>query len=511
VKKLLFIILLTLICLLSSQTFTDIEAELPGVAWSSVDWGDYDNDGDLDILLTGYYRNTLISKIYRNDGGITYTDINAGLTGVMNGCVVWGDYDNDGDLDILMCGRCTGFPEYEVTSIIYRNDSGEFNDINAGLTPVDEGSASWGDYDNDGDLDILLTGYSEGSPLTNIYRNVGNDIFTNVDLDYRLPRVSGSAEWGDYDNDGDLDIILSGDGGIHGLISFVLRNDSGVFGPVHWLDGVKDGSVTWGDYDNDGDLDILLTGNSDYGNISKIYTNNLGDFTDISADLIEVRQSSAFWGDYDNDGDLDILLTGSSGTGDISKIYRNDINITNTNPATPNNLRISNTDSTVTFSWDKATDNETPQDGLSYNLYIGTEPMSEDINTSMSDISNGYRKIVNIGNAGQNTSWTIKDLPVGNYYWSVQAIDHAFADEQSVYLMDLSTPNNVNIRYSDDAVNISWDSVPNATSYKIFVSDEPLGNYTDMTYTGTFYGMNWKQYVKPSSSKKFFHVVAVIE
>ena len=78
-------------------------------------------------------------------------------------------------------------------------------------------------------------------------------------------------------------------------------------------------------------------------------------------------------------------------------------------------------------------------------------------------------------------------------------------------MMDLATPNNVKIRYSDDAVNISWDSVPNATSYKIFSSDEPLGNYTDMSSTGTFYGNNWKQFVKPSSSKKFYHVLAVIE
>ena len=77
---------------------------LTGVNNSSVAWGDYDDDGDLDILLTGYDgSNTLVAKVYRNDGGV-FVDIGAGLTGVNYSSVAWGDYDNDGDLDILLTG-----------------------------------------------------------------------------------------------------------------------------------------------------------------------------------------------------------------------------------------------------------------------------------------------------------------------------------------------------------------------------------------------------------------------
>jgi hypothetical protein len=98
--------------------FSDIFAQIPGVAYSSAAWGDYDNDGDLDIVLTGeYIRET--SRVCQNESG-SFVDIGpkAGLTGVDNSSVAWGDYDNDGDLDILLAGEC---PRY--ISRVYRNNS----------------------------------------------------------------------------------------------------------------------------------------------------------------------------------------------------------------------------------------------------------------------------------------------------------------------------------------------------------------------------------------------------
>ncbi len=85
-------------------SFSDIDAGLTGVDYSSADWGDYDNDGDLDILLTGTAAGLhRVSRVYRNNGG-TFTDIGALLPGVHWGSAAWGDYDNDGDLDILLTG-----------------------------------------------------------------------------------------------------------------------------------------------------------------------------------------------------------------------------------------------------------------------------------------------------------------------------------------------------------------------------------------------------------------------
>ncbi len=89
-----------------SGWFTDIDAGLPGMFRCSVAWGDYDNDGDLDFLLTGFTVTERINRIYRNNGDGSFTDIEAGLPGVGCSSAAWGDYDNDGDLDILLAGLC---------------------------------------------------------------------------------------------------------------------------------------------------------------------------------------------------------------------------------------------------------------------------------------------------------------------------------------------------------------------------------------------------------------------
>ncbi len=304
-------------------SFTDIGAGLTGVVFSSTAWGDYDSDGDLDVLLAGSDGSNAVSKIYRNDGAGVFTEIAAGLAGVVRGSVAWGDYDSDGDLDVLL----TGHTGSTVVSKIYRNNNGtgSFTDVGADLPGVAYSSVAWGDYDSDGDLDILLTGtLTDSTRISRIYRNDGSDDFT--DIDAGLPGVSvGSVAWGDYDSDGDFDILLSGDTD-SGSISRIYRNDDGIFTDIGaGLAGVGSGSAAWGDYDSDGDLDVLLSGGTGSGNlsISRIYRNDDGIFTDIVAGLTGVDYSSAAWGDYDSDGDLDILLSGDEGYY-VSKIYRND-------------------------------------------------------------------------------------------------------------------------------------------------------------------------------------------
>ena len=264
----------------------------------------------------------ILSRVYRNDDGV-FSNITAGLPGVEVGSAAWGDYDNDGDLDILLTGSDP------LVFAVYRNDDGVFADISAGLPGVSDSSAAWGDYDNDGDLDILLTGRTGSDPdrISRVYRN-DDGVF--ADISAGLPGVSdSSASWGDYDNDGDLDILLTGrTGSDPDRIPRVYRNDDGVFADISaGLPGVAFGSASWGDYDNDGDLDILLTGGtgSDPARIPRVYRNDDGVFTNITAGLPGV-DSSAAWGDYDNDGDLDILLTGYTGSDPdrIARVYRND-------------------------------------------------------------------------------------------------------------------------------------------------------------------------------------------
>jgi FG-GAP-like repeat len=413
-----------------SGNFTDINAALSGVKNSSIDWGDYDRDGDLDILLTGLDNTSNpVSKVYRNDGG-NFTDVSANLQGVWNSSANWGDYDNDGDLDILLTGGAIISGSSVKIAKVYRNDSGSFTDTAANLQGVWQGSTDWGDYDKDGDLDILMTGNSDGSVSSDISKIYRNDSGSFTDINASLTGIfSGDAAWGDYDNDGDLDVLLTGlTPNNSSPVAKIYRNDAGSFTEIQaGLQGAYYSSVDWGDYDNDGDLDILLTGASP-SRISKLYRNDGGRFTDLSTNLQGVFGSSVSWGDYDNDRDLDLLLAGNrlGSPSGSTKVYRNNIFTVNTAPTPPIGLISSVNGNSVSLNWNPATDAETPQAGLTYNLRVGTTPGGSDIMSPMAN-SNGTRKVVQMGNVNQNTNWTLKNLKPGTYYWSVQAIDTAFA------------------------------------------------------------------------------------
>ena len=430
-----------------AQTFSELEGTgLPGVFQSSAAWGDYDNDGDLDILLTGRSGSGRMSTIYTNDGDGTFTELEGvGLPGVSSSSAAWGDYDNDGDLDILL----TGYTGSGRMSAIYTNDGdGTFTELEEVALPgVSSSSATWGDYDNDGDLDILLAGYTGSGNISTIYTNDGDGTFTELTGAGLTDITAAKVAWGDYDNDSDLDILLTGDTG-SGRISTIYTNDGG--GNFSELKGAGltgvSGSAAWGDYDNDGDLDILMAGTPGHGRISKIYTNDGdGTFTELEgAGLTGVSESSADWGDYDNDGDLDILLTGNLVPGLISTIYTNTIytnnaSTANTVPQEPTNLTAipNNDEGSVAFNWDAATDAETPSAGLSYNVFIKENPAGtpEYIKSPMAQENDGWRKLPELGNAMQNTryTWNIPKEYCGSnadFTYKVQAIDHAYAGSE---------------------------------------------------------------------------------
>ena len=300
----------------------DLGAGLVGVQDGSVAWGDYDKDGDLDILLTGYNFNIgEIARLYRNDGGGVLTDTGTGLTPVYDSSVAWGDYDKDGDPDILLTGHNT---DMGGVARLYRNDVGSFTDTATALTGVSSSSVAWGDYDNDGDLDILLTGWTGSGAVATVYRNDGSGEFT--DTAAGLTGVyTGSVAWGDYDSDNDLDILLTGRSDT-GPIAKVYRNNGGAFEEIAaGLTGVEFSAVAWGDYDRDGDPDVLLAGRSGVdpaSDVTKAYRNDGGGvFTDIEIGLAPTEDGSVAWVDYDNDGDLDISLNGIDL---VAKLYRND-------------------------------------------------------------------------------------------------------------------------------------------------------------------------------------------
>jgi len=408
---------------------------LTGVWAGTADWGDFDNDGDLDLVLTGHTGSVYVAKLYQNTGSGFVEVYEGSLTPVRYSSTDWGDFDNDGDLDLILTGH-TG-PEL-ITKIYENNGDGFVEAYPGNIIGIAYGSVSWGDYDNDGVLDILLTGYSNQA-IGRIYRNTGTG-FVEVYAGQITGAYWGASEWGDYDNDGDLDIVLSGRDNLSNIISKIYNNTGSGFVEVFAGSLIAvhswecQNNISWGDYDNDGDLDVLVTGrNVADVKFSRIYRNNGSSFSEVFAgSLTPVAMSTVAWGDYNNDKKLDILLTGNSAGGVlITKLYLNECPDVNSKPIAPENCQTQASGTDVSLSWDKATDVETLQDGLNYNIYVVPAEGEGFIRSPLADTSaftdNGYRYVSSSGGIQYcESGYTLKNLAEGTYNWGVQAVDAGF-------------------------------------------------------------------------------------
>ncbi len=305
-----------------------------GISYSSVAWGDYDNDGDLDLAVAGEFGGGNWLRIYKNKGDGTFNSVEERVEdgwNITHCSIAWGDYDNDGYLDLAVAGRDQGGTE---SFRIYKNDkAGGFNGyiLPDGAWGVYDCSLAWGDCDNDGDLDIAVAGYDGGGNKFRIYKNNGDGTFDTNEIEPGGASwgVSySSLAWGDCDNDGDLDIAVAGFDGGGRRLRIYTNNGNGDFNgfitpqPV-W--GISQCSIAWADYDNDGDLDLAAAGNDGAGNKFRIYENDGdGNFTSFVTPETNwgVNDCSLAWGDYNNDGNLDIAVTGFDGSSRF-RIYKN--------------------------------------------------------------------------------------------------------------------------------------------------------------------------------------------
>ena len=262
-----------------------------------------------------------------------------GFETLISASVAWGDYNNNGNLDIFMCGD-----NFSSNSpFLYKNNGNNtFTYItNPGFQyGVKYSSCLWADFNNDGYLDVLYSGGEfYGSPITVIYKNNGNGTFSIMQWLGFTQLTNSSVACADYNNDGNLDVLISGkDYNYLNHTELYKNNGDGTFTKQTnvYLKAINEGSVSFADYDKDGYQDILVTGLNDssvvYTQISKLYKNNKdGTFTEqTNINLAGVSYSSAAWCDYDNDGYLDILITGAMlnnpTTNIVSKIYKNNGN-----------------------------------------------------------------------------------------------------------------------------------------------------------------------------------------
>jgi tetratricopeptide (TPR) repeat protein len=235
-----------------------------------------------------------------------------------NGTCAWADYDGDGRLDVALAGSGTFMA-------LYRNEGSRFRDVTeqAGLGKVPSGySLNFVDYDNDGrpDLYVALNGWS--GPLRNrLFRNLGNGRFQEVSRQSGAddPGSGFVSLWGDLDNDGYLDLVVANGVLKDGSVPQVYRNKrDGTFANVTKAAGMDEPpaygaiGIALGDYDRDGDLDILLNGLGDAPN--RLYRNDgQWRFTEVSrrAGVVQPPHNGfvCFFLDYNHDAWPDILTT----------------------------------------------------------------------------------------------------------------------------------------------------------------------------------------------------------
>ncbi len=279
-------------------------------------WGDYDHDGMLDVFVTNRFN--FGNFLYRGQGDTAFTKISAGpiVTDIASSnSGSWVDVDNDGDLDLFAVN-------FGAQNFLYRNSGAPdyaFVKIDTGLVLTNGGNAisgAWADYDNDRDPDLFIAnGANENDYLLT---NSGQGSFTREIL--TDARSTLGASWGDYDNDGDLDLFatnfLNQNNMLYrnnGAPDFVLiRVDTGIVAN----DGGSSVGSAWGDYDNDGDLDLFVSNDRAGGGSGRnfLYENSGPphySFVKMTAGEAVNDIGNSFgcsWADYDRDGDLDLFV-----------------------------------------------------------------------------------------------------------------------------------------------------------------------------------------------------------
>ncbi|RMG60690.1 MAG: hypothetical protein D6722_20590, partial [Bacteroidetes bacterium] len=470
----------------SPPSFLNVTAEAFGEVPDGLDeaaaaWADYDTDGDLDLLVAGQTDAGPQTQLWRNQGDSTFVLVAAGLTGLRQAAVAWGDMDLDGDPDLVLSGLDAGG---QAQTLLYRNNNGTFAALSTSLPALSQGSLAWGDYDYDGDDDLLLTGDQSGTPFTALYRNEGGSL---VDAGLSLPGIrNGMGSWIDYNRDGFLDFLLAGTGSSGALVQLYRNDGNGGFQAVtspgilpadeartDWADydrdgypdllilgqgavrvyrnlsgsgsftsaftafggsGVLGGSARWGDFDDDNRPDIVFAGRLGGGSRGVRLYRNLSSgpgqtqfsLDDIAAlPLLAQDAGTLAWGDYDRDGKLDLFMAGRRSTSPTTRGFRllQNVDITpNQVPDPPFNLVVSQVADTMKFNWRR------PANGLgfSYNLYVSSTNGTGDVVAPLAELSDGFRQVVRLGNTVQDTSWNLANLPDGAYSWGVQAIGPDF-------------------------------------------------------------------------------------
>ena len=400
---------------------------------------DLNNDGKKEIISLGLTGNTSSSKLKlyvleldptASTPTLKITDQSDKITTLTASSFDFGDYDGDQDIDFLI----SGFSASDgLASMLYQNNTEAGGQLSIASTSNDfvavrDGTTDFIDFDSDGDLDVIYTGTAAAGDVFEIYLNELNEGKTEwPKITTNLSGIRNSKiDLGDFNSDGYTDIIysgtLTGEGEVTKLSEYDPTTKQYVASAFDISDIIK-ATVEFGDIDGDGDLDFSIAG-EDKSNAGQYIFRTYRNYRNESA---IVEQNSAAGSPSDPTGAP--MTVGKWSKNVRPTAPKAKATKTTNAPAMTriqSNGRISNADSltTMEFSWEAATDDNTPAAGLTYALRIGSKPGAQDILSSDASGS-GLRMSASSGNSGHNLNWNVA-LPAGTYYWAVQAIDAAY-------------------------------------------------------------------------------------
>jgi hypothetical protein len=433
-------------------SFAAIACPITASSYGSVALGDADNDGDLDLVASGEIINegsdaSLFTRLYKNDGSGNFSEMDIALPVNAEGSLNWVDYDNDGDLDLDICGYAS--TAWVFGHVLYENH-GNWSFSDSGISmPTAGHSTAWADYDRDGRMDFILWGGHYDSTV--VYRNTGTGFEAAQTFDASF---GARPVWGDIDGDGWLDIVMNAMTGTwpneNYRIAVYRNNQAGQFEDT----GLTIAAPIWGtyltkDYDNDGRADITISGapytnwHLGYNKVVRVLHNNDDDtFSNIGFDVTGITGTPSEtgsgqnldWVDADGDGDLD-LYTAGCGPQDaeipfegICKIYpslfNNPSSATsfNTAPTSPTDFSATSTGAgsgSYRLAWSGASDAQTTTPTLTYDVRVGTAPGGQNVHS-------GVRSNPFVPASKEDTNsglLLLERLPAGDYYWSVRTVD----------------------------------------------------------------------------------------